>query len=421
MPRVVSTLVGRTLTALFGALEALLVVAIGVGIPLVPLTIVWGTDYGFGVDWTVFWRVAADAWLAGHGVDLTLALDPAIAGPMGLPGADAPVVISIAALGFALLTVLMGARAGRRIGESPHRITAWAGSVAAFGVASTAIALSAQHPSAWPSLWQGILLPTLVYAAGVLLGALRPSPHREPVRLPVQVTGWLNRIPTTAVRVASTAARLGLGALAAVFAIAAVITTLALFFSFAEIITLYEGLHTGVSGGVMVTLGQLAMLPDAVMWTTSWLLGPGFAVGDGSVVSPVQTLLGPIPALPILGALPSGELPFAFLGLLVPLVCGFLLAAFVAPGVARAVGGSRALLAATGAGAGLVAGIAAALLALASSGSAGPGRLAVVGPDPLAVGVCAAIEIGFTVVLGLLVGARRSAPVVVESAAADRD
>jgi hypothetical protein len=37
----------RMLSALFSALEAVIVVAVGLAIPLVPLTILWGAQYGF--------------------------------------------------------------------------------------------------------------------------------------------------------------------------------------------------------------------------------------------------------------------------------------------------------------------------------------------------------------------------------------
>ncbi len=57
----------RTLSALFSALEAVIVVAVGLVIPLAPLTVLWAAQYGFAPDWAGFWRLAADAWLLGHG------------------------------------------------------------------------------------------------------------------------------------------------------------------------------------------------------------------------------------------------------------------------------------------------------------------------------------------------------------------
>ena len=56
----------RRLTVLFAAFEAVLGVAIGIAIPLVPLTIVWAAQFGFAPDWLIFWRGAVDVWLLGQ-------------------------------------------------------------------------------------------------------------------------------------------------------------------------------------------------------------------------------------------------------------------------------------------------------------------------------------------------------------------
>ncbi len=58
------------------------------------------------------------------------------------------------------------------------------------------------------------------------------------------------------------------------------------------------------------------------------------------------------------------------------------------------------------------------LLAAASAGSAGPGRFANVGPDPLVVGLAAGAEFFVAIGLGLAVG-QRFAPAA--SASASRD
>ncbi len=161
----------RSLTALFAALEALLVVGIGIGIPLVPLTILWAFQYGLQIDWIVFWRAAVDIWLLGSGVDVTMTLNPVLAGGLGFPAAGTPFIITIAPLGFALLTVLLGARAGRRIGETPHGALGAITGVVVFGALSLALTLSALFGPARASIWQGTLLPTLCFAVGVAIGA----------------------------------------------------------------------------------------------------------------------------------------------------------------------------------------------------------------------------------------------------------
>src|SRR5690606_27316238 len=76
---------------------------------------------------------------------------------------------------------------------------------------------------------------------------------------------------------------------------------------------------------------QIAFLGNIVVWVGAWLIGPGFALGAGSSISPVNTIVGPVPALPILGAVPTGDFPLGFLGLLVPLLVGFVAAALVRP------------------------------------------------------------------------------------------
>jgi hypothetical protein len=187
-----------------------------------------------------------------------------------------------------------------------------------------------------------------------------------------------------------------------VVAVASVLVAGSLVLSYAPIIGLYESVHTGVLGGVALTLGQLAILPNLVVWGVSWLVGPGFAIGTASAVSPLGTHLGPLPAVPVLGALPTGDLGFGFLGLLVPVLAGFLAAVVIRsrmPSVdTRGAFGQVGL----GIGIGISAGVLLGLLAWFSGGAAGPGRLADIGPNPWLVGAFAALEIGLAAVAGLL-------------------
>ena len=48
-----------------------------------------------------------------------------------------------------------------------------------------------------------------------------------------------------------------------------------------------------------------AILPNVVLLASTYLLGPGFAVGSGTVVSPAEVSLGPVPSVPVLAALPD--------------------------------------------------------------------------------------------------------------------
>ncbi|WP_411698669.1 DUF6350 family protein [Conyzicola sp.] len=412
----------RSLTALFAAFEAALVVAIGVGISLAPLTILWGVQFGFQVDWIVFWRASADIWLVGHGVDMIFALDPATAATLGLAGADAAFPVRIAALGFALLTVMLGLRAGRRVAETKFLLLGELVAVGTFGLLSLAVTLSALHPLARPSIVQGAIVPTLIFGAAVLIGSLRSHrPSTDAAIRPIRaaITKQLLRLPGGLRVSAATALRGGLASAFAVIAVAAVLLAVLVAVNYAQIVGLYEGLHTEVLGGAALTLAQLAFIPTFVIWAASWLVGPGFAIGVGSSVSPLGTSLGPIPAIPVFGALPTGDLSFGFVGLLVPVVAAFLTAALLRPAFSAAIGDASRVgwTIATGLGMGVVGGAALGLLASFASGAAGPGRLSQVGPDALSVGLWAGVEIGLAALLGLVAAPRRSAPAADTTAA----
>jgi hypothetical protein len=200
------------------------------------------------------------------------------------------------------------------------------------------------------------------------------------------------------------------GALAAatIATVASLIVIVLLVGNYAQIITLYENLHSGGLGGFALTIAQIMVLPNLVIWGVAWLVGPGFAIGTGSGVSPLGTTLGPLPSIPVFGALPHGDFAFAFVGLLVPVLAGFLSGAVLRGRIAELIGpmNRQAWMLAAGLGIGIVGGAILGLLAWAASGSIGPGRLQDVGPDPLAVGLLAALEIGVAAVGGLAAAAR---------------
>ncbi|BDZ44951.1 cell division protein PerM [Naasia aerilata] len=394
----------RPVTALLAALESLLTAGIGLGALLVPLTALWAFQYELGVDWAVFYRAAADTWLLGHGVDVRFVLDPALATRLALAGAGNPFVVTVGALGLGLTTAVLAARTGARLRASEHPRLGALVAMATFAAVSALVVLTAGAESAQPSRWQGVLLPTAVFTVGLAGGwLLRRNRHGEEafllrVGLPVDWAVLLRE-----------GARAGLASLAVLLAVSAVAVAALLVLGYSTVISLYEALQGDVLGGAALTLGQLAVLPDLVIWAAAWLLGPGFALGAGSSVSPLGTAVGPLPGLPVLGALPAGDFGWGFLGLLLPVVGAFLVGALLRPRIDRALllpAAAGELLVAAGIAA-LTGGLAMGLLASAASGAAGPGRLASVGPDPLLVGLLAGVEFGIGAALGLLSGRRR--------------
>src|SRR5690606_10657611 len=111
------------------------------------------------------------------GVDVTFTLDEGIAASIGAP-AGTVVAVTIAALGFALLTLALGVRAGARVAETGHRLLGELTAFLVFGGASLLVTLSASHPAARPSVWQGALLPALVFGVGLAPGVLRADAGR---------------------------------------------------------------------------------------------------------------------------------------------------------------------------------------------------------------------------------------------------
>lgn len=160
----------------------------------------------------------------------------------------------------------------------------------------------------------------------------------------------------------------------------------------------YGLLGPGLVGTGLLLLAQLAYLPNAVLWAIAYMLGPGFAVGSGTIVSPTGSVLGPMPAFPLLAALPSG--PHGS-------VSGFLAAILlVFPYLAGAIGGllivrhvphaSIDTAAIRGFCGGACCGIVLGVLAAFAGGPLGNGLLSDVGPSAWQVGLVGALELGIS-------------------------
>ena len=141
------------------------------------------------------------------------------------------------------------------------------------------------------------------------------------------------------------------------------------------------------------------MAPNAVLLAGSYLLGPGFAVGTGTMVSPSAVVLGPVPAFPLLAALPAEGTPPAWASALVavPVLAGLVAAVLVVrrfPAYELGTGAVRGL------GSGVVGGVCVTLLVALAGGAVGPGRMADLGADLVPTFVAATVAMG----LGGLVG-----------------
>lgn len=68
-------------------------------------------------------------------------------------------------------------------------------------------------------------------------------------------------------------------------------------------------LQPGILGGALLLLINILFIPNAIVATLSYFAGSGFAIGTETIISPWSHTIAEIPALPILGALPTGRHP----------------------------------------------------------------------------------------------------------------
>ncbi|MFI5958333.1 DUF6350 family protein [Cryptosporangium sp. NPDC051539] len=182
-----------------------------------------------------------------------------------------------------------------------------------------------------------------------------------------------------------------------------------------EFRTIFSSLQAGVVGGIAIVALCVLYAPTAAVWATAYLIGPGFAVGDGTAVDASTVQLAPLPSFPLLAAVPTGPASgMVSLALAAPLIAGLLAGAVTArptvsagPGVEDelprwriALGGALV--------AGPVSGVLIGLAAAAASGPLGGGRLAEVGPSPWHVGIVLAVEVAVAALVGATVARTRA-------------
>lgn len=323
-------------------------------------------------------RMGALAWLAGHGSGLTVL------------GAR----ITIVPLGVTAISVWSMWRLGHRVGDavSGHGpdadrisdgerdftvptavLTFFAGYAVVAVVVATLAAGSTADPSVPRVLAWTIAMTALVAAPAIAVGSGRAAI-------------WVAFLPVT-VRAGGAVAR---AVLSTFLVVAALVFLVAFAISFDDAATVTSQLHPSPGEAGLYALVNAAFVPNAALWSGSYLLGPGFAVGGATLVSPAAVVLGPLPLVPLVAALPGVGAPAGWVGALLLLAPLAAAAATYRTLRARPLTWDQAALA--GCGGGLVAGVGFAVLASLSGGAAGPGRMRFFGPftrDVLVYGVTA--------------------------------
>ena len=344
-------------------------------------------------------RTAADLWLVGHHVGFALHGTGRIGDGR----------IGMLPLGLVLLPGALLWIAGRwvvrrgqvaRLADVGYAALALA---VPYGLVAGALALAGQSTLATPSLLQAVVSGFLIaLVAGGLGGARALAPWRRLIELlpPRARAVFLGSVGTLTVLT-------GAGAILAGASLAA---------RMGDFRSVDVALAPGLVGGGLLLLAQLAYIPNAIVWSVCYTLGPGFAFGTGTVIAPTGSALGPLPMLPMLAALPSGAHSTAtgwvsLLMLSVPYLAG----AFGGLLTARAAPIPAVELAPLwGFACGVATGCALGLLAAFAGGPLGSGRLTAVGPSGWQAGVVCVLEVGVAaaVTTGLVnwVRMRRLAP-----------
>ncbi len=312
---------------------------------------------------------AAQVWLLAHGGALPVGGDQITLIPLGLSLVLLALCASVG--GFAY-------RQGRqsRTGEpgGDLRRLLFLGSVgqvtAGYLVFGAVLAWAVAGPA---GIWRPALGALVIGALGSALGAGQAAGYRPGDLGP----DWLRRSLRGA----------GAGGLALVIAAALALGT-AVALGEARISALESGLRFDGGGVFVWSLVAVAYLPNLLGWALAWLLGAGFSVGTGSLVSLSTTQLGMLPAIPVFGALPpvgvGDQWLIAWLALGV--------AAGALAGVVAIRGGHTGPVGAlaAAAAAGVATGIVYLAWAAASRGGLGRLRLVDLGPrllEALAIGV----------------------------------
>jgi hypothetical protein len=332
-------------------------------------------------------RAGALGWLMGHGSGVHVQ----------------GVAVTAVPLGITLLCAWAAWRIGHRVGDSvsghgpdADRIADgerdWtvptAAGLFALGYLSTAVVtlILAGTPETAPDggrvvLWS-LLLSGSFGGSAIAVGSGRAAI-------------WAALLPPTVRGAAAVCFRI----LRTWLVVAALVFTVAFVVDFSTAANVMSQLHTSAGDATLFTALTATVVPNAVVFSGSYLLGPGFTVGVHTIVSPTAVTIGPLPMFPLLAALPdTGPTPgwTPWLMVLPVLVAGYAAArSQVRMPTRRWEEG-----AVRGCAGGVVAGIAFGLLAGIAGGAVGPGRMRDVGPLSFDVLVHAITAFGIGGLLG---------------------
>lgn len=305
-----------------GIIELLVVAAVSLLLGALLLGAVWaaGGSDTLGAGGSL--RLAGQVWLLSHGAPLSI---QAVEG-LSLAGGT----VTLVPLGLTLIPFGLSVVAGRRIARACWRgqfLLPFAAGMVGYAVFGALVGLLSRTEEVSVDLVAAAFCPLVPVALGTLVGGWSVSRSLAAV-LGADAASWLQRTSQYSRWAGSYVwAVIRAGFLAAVAAVAggALLLAAALAWNWDAVIAVYQDLGTDPAGDTALTALQLGYLPNMVVWALAWATGAGFSLGAGTTTSPFQTALGPLPEVPVLAAVPTGD-PWAFAPgvLAIPVVAGLL-------------------------------------------------------------------------------------------------
>jgi hypothetical protein len=189
-------------------------------------------------------------------------------------------------------------------------------------------------------------------------------------------------------------------------------STIALIVHFNEVRSVATLMAPSFLDGLFLAVLGIGYLPTAALWSMSYFIGPGFALGASAAISASSATPGRLPAFPLLASLPSEALTHGQFIIGVPILAGIAMylslprlqwraqeKTFIAS-IGHMISGYEVAVTVI---ANAVLAVIVFMLCAASSGSLGANQLAFVGPHPLEVARAAFIVCGSTALILLVV------------------
>lgn len=366
-----------TLRALVAGGEAALLGWLAVVVPAVAAYVATASAPALGeATWLGAAVVGTGVWRLAHGGVVTLAGEP----------------VTLVPLGLSLLAGALVSFAARRA-----RVRNWTALGAVVVGYSVPAAALASVPETAVGGWTTTLLGAAVIASlGGGFALLRAGDGRwPPPAAPVRavLARLPEAVPRTTAGVGGAVLRGGASGVVGLAVVGGVLVAGSVLAHVEEVRAAFGLLAEDGMSTAMMLLATALYLPVLAVWAVAWAVGPGFAVGEGTLVSSAGVSLAPVPAFPAFAALPEAGTaaawaPWAPLTLLV-------VGIWVGWRLHRRDRQQRLwATAASAVGAATLTALATWALADLAAGGIGPGRMAHFGPEPTPVAVAAGLWVG---------------------------